>query len=210
LSDTAIWPWLTVLGLGAFHGLNPAMGWLFAVGLGMHRQSRAITLLSLLPIALGHAVAVAAVIVAVVGFGVFIEASVVARLAGVALIAAAAWHALSRHRRRIKVGMQVGLAGLALWSFVMATTHGAGLMLVPAVLPLCFTDSAGGALQAGSLPIALTAVAAHTAAMLAVIGAIALLVYDWLGLGFLRRGWINLDFLWSAALAISGAVLLFV
>ena len=61
------WPWLALAGLGAFHGLNPAMGWLFAVALGLHRQSRRIVWLSLLPIALGHAVSVAIVVARLAG-----------------------------------------------------------------------------------------------------------------------------------------------
>jgi hypothetical protein len=204
-----LWPWVAVLGLGAFHGLNPAMGWLFAVGLGLHRRSRSVTLLSLAPIALGHAASVAAVVVAVVGFGIFVDAATIGPAAGVALIGMSAWHLLYAHRRRVRIGMRTGLAGLALWSFAMATTHGAGLMLVPAVLPLCITGAAGGELAAGgSLPVALAAVAAHTGAMLAVIAAIAVVVYEWIGVAFLRRGWINLDLLWSAALAASGAILL--
>jgi hypothetical protein len=208
-SDAALWPWLAVLGLGAFHGLNPAMGWLFAVALGMHRRSRAVVLQSLAPIAIGHAASIAIVVLAVVAFGIFLDEAVVSRAAGVALVLAAGWHAVYGHRRRVRAGMQTGMIGLGVWSFLMATAHGAGLMLVPAVLPLCLTDMPGGELAAGSFPIALAAVGAHTLAMLAVTGAIAVAVYEWIGLSFLRRGWINLDLLWTAALVVCGAFLLF-
>src|ERR1700730_3264308 len=132
-----LWPWLALAGLGLFHGINPAMGWLFAVALGLHRGSQRTVLVSLVPIALGHAAAVAAVLAGVLALGVAIEHTVLTRIAGIALIAWAAWHALYGHRQRVRVGMQTGLAGLMLWSFLMASVHGAGLMVVPVLLPLC-------------------------------------------------------------------------
>ena len=105
--------------------------------------------------------------------------------------------------------MRTGMAGLALWSFLMASAHGAGLMLVPILLPLGHGGSHASHLPASeSLTLALAAVGVHTLAMLAVTGAIAVAVYDWLGLAFLRRGWINLDLLWTAALAATGLLLL--
>src|ERR1700750_571240 len=114
--------WLALAGLGLFHGLNPAMGWLFAVALGLHRGNRRIVLLSLVPITLGHTAAVAAALL---------------RLAGLVLIGWAGWHALYGHQRRVRVGMQTGLLGLVLWSFLMASAHGAGLMLIPVLAPIC-------------------------------------------------------------------------
>jgi hypothetical protein len=203
------WPWLAAAGLGAFHGINPAMGWLFAVALGLHRHSRATVLVSLVPIALGHAAAVAIVLAAVVAFGVFLDPTLLARFAGAGLIAWAAWHAVYGHRRRVRIGMQTGLAGLGLWSLLVAGSHGAGLMLIPAFLPLCLAESpAEGLTAGGSLPIALAVLGIHTGAMLAVIAAISILVYEWTGLAFLRRGWINLDQIWSGALVVSGVLLL--
>lgn len=204
------WPWLTLAGLGAFHGLNPAMGWLFAVALGLHRRSRRVVLVSLLPIALGHAIAVAVVVAAVVALGIVIDRRVIRLSAGVLLIAWAIYHTVYGHRHRVRVGMQTGMAGLALWSFLMASAHGAGLMLVPVLIPLGLAATpAGEVTDSGPLLISLAAVGVHTAAMLAVTGAIAVMVYEWLGLGFLRRGWINLDYLWTAALVGAGAFLLF-
>lgn len=199
-------PWLAIAGLGVFHGLNPAMGWLFAVALGMHRGDRRAVLAALGPIALGHALAVGAVLAAMLAFGILIDYALLVRLSGVALIGWAVWHVLYGHRRRVRVGMQAGLAGLTLWSLLMASAHGAGLMLLPVVMPLCLTGTPGADLTAdGSLGTALAALAVHTGAMLAVITVISLLVYDWLGLEFLRRGWINLDLVWSAALMACGA-----
>ncbi len=206
---TGLWPWLTLAGLGAFHGVNPAMGWLFAVALGQHRGSRRVVLLALLPIAAGHAVAVAVVVAAVVALGVLVDQRIIRLAAGALLIAWAIYHALYGHRHRVRVGMRTGMAGLALWSFLMATAHGAGLMLVPVLIPLSLAATPAREITAsGSLPVSLAAIGVHTLAMLVVTGAIAVIVYEWLGLAFLRRGWINLDLLWTTALVGAGAFLL--
>ncbi len=206
---TEVWPWLTLLGLGAFHGLNPAMGWLFAVALGQHRRSRRVVLLSLLPIALGHALAVAVVVAVVVALGIVIDQNAIRLGAGLLLFGWAIYHAVYGHRHRVRVGMQAGMTGLAVWSFLMATAHGAGLMLVPVVLPLCLAATPARELTAaGSLPVSLAAIALHTLAMLSVTGLIAVVVYEWLGLAFLRRGWVNLDLIWILALAGAGGFLL--
>jgi hypothetical protein len=202
-------PWLAIAGLGAFHGLNPAMGWLFAVGLGMHRQSGKTVVVSLMPIVLGHAAAIAAVLAAAIALGLVVDGAALAKVVGGVLILWAGWHLAFGHRRRVRVGMQAGLFALGAWSFLMATAHGAGLMLLPVALPLCLSDGpAAGLTAGGSLATGLAAVGVHTAAMLVVIAAIALSVYAATGVGFLRRGWINLDLAWSFALFASGVVLL--
>jgi len=202
-------PWLVLTGLGAFHGINPAMGWLFAVALGQHCGGRRIVWLSLAPIALGHAASILAVVAIVVALGLAIDAHGLNLLGAAVLFAWAGYHALYGHRHRVRVGMRAGMAGLALWSFLMATAHGAGLMLVPVVIPLCLAASPAAELTAGgALPVALAAVGVHMAAMLVVMAAVATLVYEWLGVGFLRRGWVNLDLLWTAALVATGVILL--
>ena len=207
--QAALWPWLTLAGLGAFHGINPAMGWLFAVALGLHRRSRAVVVKALLPIALGHALAILAVALAVVLLGSVVDQRAVRIAAGVLLLGWAGWHTFYGARHRLRFGMQVGMLGLGAWSFLMATSHGAGLMLVPVLLPLCLAASPARELTAaGSLPIALAAVGVHTLALLATTGAIALAVYQWFGVAFLRRGWLNLDRLWTAALVTTGLILL--
>ena len=207
---TELWPWLVLAGLGIYHGINPAMGWLFAVALGMHRQSRRVVLLSLLPIAVGHAVAIAVVVAAFLILGMAINQERMRIAAATVLIAWAIYHSLYGHRHRVRVGMQTGFIGLTLWSFLMATGHGAGLMLIPALLPLGLAvTTAHEPATGGSLPIALAAIAVHMSAMLLVMGLIAVIVYQWVGLGFLRRGWINLDLIWTSAL-VATAVLLFV
>jgi hypothetical protein len=202
-----LWPWIAVIGIGLFHGVNPAMGWLFAVALGLHRNSQRVVLLSLLPIALGHAVAIGVVLTAVLALGLVVEGVMPARIAAVALIGFALWHALYGHRQRVRVGMQTGALGLTLWSFLMASAHGAGLMIVPLMFPICAlgTPAASGS---GATISALAALGLHSAAMLAAIAVISIAVYNWIGVAFLRRGWINLDLIWIGALLFCGVVLL--
>jgi hypothetical protein len=202
-----LWPWLALAGLGFFHGINPAMGWLFAVALGLHRQSGAVVLLSLVPIAVGHAIAIGLVAAAVVGLGLIIDTSLLGQIAGIVLIAWAAWQAIFGRRHRLRVGMQTGLAGLVLWSFLMASAHGAGLMLIPVLIPLCLSGMPGG-VSAASGSIAAAAVALHTGVLLVTIALVSLVVYRWVGLAFLRAAWINLDLVWVLALGICGALLL--
>jgi hypothetical protein len=205
--------WLALAGLGAFHGINPAMGWLFAVALGLHRRSRTVVLTSLIPIALGHALAVGVVALAVVALGTVVDQRVIRVISGVVLIGWAVYHRVYGSRHRVRFGMRVGMVGLGLWSFLMASAHGAGLMLVPFLLPLDPHGASAGHLDGhhvlgGSLSVALAAIGLHTLATLVVTGVTAVLVYEWIGLAFLRRGWINLDLLWTAALVVTGIVLL--
>ncbi|HEY2531375.1 MAG TPA: hypothetical protein VGJ20_26170 [Xanthobacteraceae bacterium] len=204
-----MWLWLAVAGLGLFHGINPAMGWLFAVALGLNRHNERLVWLALVPIALGHALAVAMVVFAALALGLLLDPTPLRHVAGVVLLAWAAWHALYGRRHKVRVGMQTGLGGLFLWSFMMANAHGAGLMLIPAVIPLCLAASPAHELTAsGSLAVALSALAVHTAAMMAAIGTVSIIVYKWVGVAFLRRGWINLDLVWTAALVACGVALL--
>jgi hypothetical protein len=207
------WSWLALMALGAFHGINPAMGWLFAVALGLHRRSRAVVIESLIPIAVGHALAVGLVALAVVMLGAVVDQRALRVASGLVLIGWAVYHKLYGSRHRVRFGMRVGMAGLAAWSFMMATAHGAGLMLVPFLLPLGADSShaghaAGHHMVSGSLTGSLVAIAVHTVAMLVVTGTIAVVVYEWVGVAFLRRGWINLDLLWSLALVATGSLLI--
>jgi hypothetical protein len=203
---TETWPALVFAGLGAFHGLNPAMGWLFAVALGMHRQSRAVVMLSLVPIAVGHAVSIAAVAGLLVAAGTIVPQGLVRTGSGVLLLGWAGYHWRYGHRHRVRFGMQTGLLGLAVWSFLMATAHGAGLMLWPALMPLCPPGIEAG----GDGPVAATlaGVGIHTLAMVATTAVVAAIVFEWLGVGLLRRAWVNLDLLWVLALLVTGGLLL--
>jgi hypothetical protein len=182
------------------------MGWLFAVALGLHRKSRGTVAAALVPIAVGHALAIAAVVVLFLAAGALFDPTAVRWASAALLVGWAVFHALYGHRGRVRFGMQVGLAGLLVWSFLMATAHGAGLMLIPALMPLCLGD-VPGELADTSAGTALAAVGLHTLAMLAVTAAIALAVYEWIGVDFLRRGWVNLDRVWTGALVATAAVL---
>ena len=214
------WPFLLLL--GAYHGLNPAMGWLFAVARGLQRGSRAAVLDSMLPIATGHALSIAIVVAAIGILRALVDFALLRIAAAVLLIGFGVYRLLARHRAR--AGMKVGAAQLLLWSFLMATAHGAGLMLVPALLALPICAPHTGAthmlqpdphmhmMQAdalsGSTAIAFAAVGIHTLAMLVVATVTAVAVYEWVGLAFLRRGWFNLDLLWAFALIGVGVILL--
>ena len=200
---TAAWPWLALAGLGAFHGLNPAMGWLFAVALGLQRQSMRAVLWSLLPIALGHAASIAIVVATVALLRALIDLNVLRWGAALLLTGFGVYRLIARHRGR--GGMQVGFGDLVLWSFLMATAHGAGLMIVPVLLHLPVHVGHAVHLQPD---MGAAAVGLHTAVMLVVAGVTAVVVYRWVGLAFLRRGWINIDLVWALALIAAGGALL--
>jgi hypothetical protein len=202
--------WFALIALGAFHGLNPAMGWLFAVALGLYRRSRKAVLAALVPIALGHALSIAAVVYAALALGRAIDPTSFRVGSGALLIAWGLYHLAYGHRHRLRIGLSTGLAGLFAWSFAMATAHGAGAMLIPVLTPLAPAgEHAQHMPAAASLPTAALAVLVHSLAMLVTTGAAALVVYHWAGLDFLRRGWINLDLIWTAALIGMGLWLLF-
>jgi hypothetical protein len=205
--------WATVVGSGIFHGANPAMGWLFAAALGLQHGSRKALLWALPPIALGHAASVLLVTTSAVAFGVLAQTAHLRVIMGAMLIGWAAYHHLYGQRHRVRVGMTAGFVGLALWSAAMATMHGAGLMLIPALLPLCGAGSGAAAgSAAGSFLTSMQSVgqvtAIHTMITLLTGAAIALAAYEYLGLGMLRRGWINFDWLWCGALTLTGVLLI--
>jgi hypothetical protein len=212
------WPWLAVAALGAYHGLNPAMGWLFAVALGLQEGRRGAVLRALPPIALGHEASVA-LVVALVGGAQTLVAPALLRPAGAAALLLFGAFKLLKPRSHVRwVGMRVSPGELVVWSFLMSTAHGAGLMLFPVLLGLPTAGGAADALvhdlpgfspSAAALVQDLAAVLLHTLAMLLAMGALALLVYDKLGLSVLRRAWVNLDLLWAAALVGGGLVTLF-
>jgi hypothetical protein len=216
------WPWLSLLVLGAFHGLNPAMGWLFAVSLGLQERRLRAVVTALGPIALGHALAIVIAAVAVSTLGLVIPQRLLLTLGGGVLLGFAAYKVVTRFRHPRWVGMRVGPRELVLWSFLMASAHGAGLMLVPVLAglrgegvssALAHADHLGHAghqVPGGhdSLLPALAAVGLHSFAMLAVAGVIALVVYQKLGVEVLRRAWVNLDLIWVGALVVVGGLAL--
>ena len=167
----SVWPWLAVAGVGALHGLNPATGWMFAAARGVRSHDRSQALRALTPIALGHATSVA-LVAAAVALGLSMDRLVLPALAGALLVVGAVVHRSGLAAKRTR--LPLAQTGLALWSFMMSTAHGTGLMLVPALIPLCMADAPAREITAsGSLALALAAVVVHTAAMLAVTGVIA-------------------------------------
>ncbi|MFL5492923.1 MAG: hypothetical protein ACJ8DC_00925 [Gemmatimonadales bacterium] len=209
--------WLAVAGLGAVHGVNPGMGWLFAVALGLQEGRARAVWRALSPLAVGHALAIGAAVLVALALGRVVPAEALRWIVAGALVTLGGARLL-RHRHPRYGGMQVSLRELTAWSFLMASAHGAGLMLLPLLV-----GATGGAarphsthLMAASLvpglpvpgPVALglQVTALHTAGYLLVTGLIALLVYWKLGLRMLRTMWINLDLIWGGALVVTGAV----
>lgn len=210
------WAWIALILLGAWHGINPGMGWLFAIALGLQRRTSRAVWQALVPIVAGHLVSV----VAVVALAELAGASLSPRHAkyGVAALLAgfALYRFFSRKHHPSIGGMQVGFRQLALWSFLMATAHGAGLMLLPVLLGMGMEDGMGHNMSHfmampsfPSLGTALAGVGIHTLAYVAVMGLVAWTVYYKLGLSLLRRAWFNLDMVWGMALmATAGLTLL--
>ncbi len=217
MTEPAAVPWLALALLGATHGINPGMGWLFAAALGLQEGSTRAVLRALGPLAAGHAVAVAATLVVAAGLGLLLADGPV-RVVVAGTLAGLALHRLLRGGHPRYGGMRVGPRELAVWSALMAGGHGAGWMVVPAVLSRdsgpAAAVGAGHAHHAGlagpavDLGPALAATLAHTAGYLLVAALVAVVVQRRVGVAFLRRGWINLDRLWAGALLITAAVTL--
>jgi hypothetical protein len=206
------WNSLGLVALGAGHGLNPGMGWLFAVALGMQEGRTRAVWRALSPLALGHALSVGAAVLVAAALGQVLPPAALRWIVGGSLLGLGALRLL-RHRHPRYGGMRVGFRELTAWSFLMATAHGAGLMVLP-LLPGASGTHAMHMAQAsvmplsGSLDAGLWATALHTAGYLLVTGLIAVVVYSKLGLRMLGTMWINLDLIWGWALLITGGVAL--
>ena len=210
----AQWPWLTLILLGAWHGINPAMGWLFAVALGLQKRSRISVFEALLPIAFGHALAIGSIVFLVYFLGMAIPLKWLQMGGAATLFCVAIWK-LWRARHPTWVGMRVSFWDLTNWSWIMASAHGAGLMIIPVLLgaraSFCGSVSSDETLSATLDPVlGLFVVVIHTISHLAVSGVTAWLVYDFVGLAVLRRAWVNLDWIWCCSLLGAAIVLLFV
>jgi hypothetical protein len=218
-----LWPWLVVFALGLFHGLNPAMGWLFAVALGLQEQKRAAVLRALLPIALGHALSIGIIIGAVLVARISLPHSTL-KFAAAGILFAFGLYRLFRSRHPNWVGMRVGFGDLTLWSFIMASAHGAGLMLIPLFLKSADAPLGTAASPMGShmhsmsgfgfgnvsSPSLLSgSIVVHTFGYLLATGVVAMLVYEKLGVGLLQHAWFNIDLFWMLALMIAGLFILF-
>jgi hypothetical protein len=208
--STAMW---LMLFLGAYHGINPGMGWLFAVALGMQQQKASAVARSLVPMAIGHAAAIGGVVLAAAMLGSALPLAAVRYLVA-ALLIGLGIRRLVRHRHPRWVRMRVGFGDLVTWSFLMASAHGAGVM----VLPVLLGSSTGQTTDhialhshssAATSPLAgLVATGVHTIGYLAATGVIAWVVYSKLGLALLRTAWFNLDAAWAAALLVAGLITL--
>ena len=208
--------WHAMVLLGAYHGINPGMGWLFAVALGMQQGSARGVWRALPPIALGHAASVGIVLVTAALAGLVLPLDVLRVLVALSLTTLGLYR-LWRHRHPRYGGMQVGFRDLTVWSFLMASAHGAGFMVLPFVMPAPATSLAAGHDHAAHLAsmhatVAASdaaAVAIHTLAYLVVMTLTAWVVYRKLGLRLLRTAWLNMDWLWAGALFATGVVVLF-
>ena len=150
-------------------------------------------------------------------FAVYIVGAVVPsrwlQVGGAATLLVIAIWKLWRARHPNWVGMRVSFWDLTTWSWLMASAHGAGLMVVPVLL-------GGKSVFCGAAPsstssllsfhplIATAAVGVHTFSHLIISGLVAWIVYDFIGLAVLRRSWINLDLIWCFSL-LGAAVILF-
>ena len=206
--------WQAMLFLGAYHGINPGMGWLFAVALGMQQGSVRGVWRALPPIALGHAVSVGVVLTAASLAQFVVPLDTLQILVAVMLVMLGLYR-LRHHRHPRFGGMQVGFQDLTIWSFLMASAHGAGFMLLPFVMPVpaalsAATDHHAHMASAHSTMATADAmaVAIHTLAYLAVMTLAAWTVYRKLGLGLLRTAWINMDWVWATALVVTGIAVL--
>jgi hypothetical protein len=209
--------WLMLL-FGAYHGLNPAMGWLFAVALGMQEQKGSAVARSLVPLAVGHAVAIGSVVLIAVLLGMTLPL-VVIRYCVAAVLVGLGIYCLVQHQHPRWVRMKVGFWDLTVWSFLMASAHGAGLMVVPVLLGRSTVEAHGpmaghshlstSASSTTASPLAaMLATGVHTVAYLAVTGLVAWVVYRKVGLALLRKAWLNFDLVWAVALVATGLVTL--
>jgi hypothetical protein len=212
------WPWVALVVLGAYHGLNPAMGWLFALSLGLQEKRRSAVVGALLPIALGHATAITLAILVLRFIQHFLPMNILKW--GVALfLFALGIYRLFRASHPRGAGMRVGGRDLFVWSFLMASAHGAGLMLLPVLMAQPMSGMTHRMAEGASvIPSSLSAstigfaVLIHTASMLAVAGILAIAffeAYEKVGLRLLRHTWLNFDLVWAIALLVAGFVVLF-
>ena len=203
--------WLTLAGLGAYHGVNPAMGWLFAVSRGMQERSRRAVLRSLVPIAIGHEASIALVALLVIVLSTSTDPSALRIGAAAALVAFGIFRFVKPRAHFRWTSMRVSDRELGVWSFLMSTAHGAGLMVAPVILGLEASRHSHDDMAMLSGPIDITAVgvAVHVLVMVAVMAAVAFFVYERVGVQVLRRAWLNTDQVWAAAFIAAAPITLF-
>ena len=181
-------------GLGAFHGINPAMGWLFAVFLATQRRSGQALVCSLLTVGAGHTASVAILAALVALARSTLPAGPVRLGSALALLVFGLYRLVRYYRHPGWASLNVTYRSLFAWAFLIATAHGSGLMLAP-----LFVAAPHGAHSAAM-------VAAHLVGLMAAMAAVSSIVYWRLGIGVLRRMWPNFDLVWGAALVLAGLV----
>jgi hypothetical protein len=206
---TSDWSLLLMAGLGAYHGLNPAMGWLFAVGLGLQERSRGALLRALAPIALGHELAIGVVAALVVTLGLFADSRPLRVGAAIVLVAFGLFRFARPRAHPRWARAKVNRRELTWWSFLMSSAHGAGLMVAPVLVGAgasasAATDGHEHVERMSSVAQALVVMTVHVGAMLTVMAAVALLVYEKLGVSVLSRAWLNTEYAWAAAFIFAG------
>jgi hypothetical protein len=217
MSHFSPWPWAAIFLLGAYHGINPGMGWLFAAALGMQKKSAVAVWQSLVPIAAGHFIAVGVVVAAAVAAGAVLPLHYV-KIAAACILLVFGLQRLIRKSHPRWGGMQVGCRDLCIWSFLMASAHGAGFMLLPILLKMSAMHSSAIGASAPHLHgsvfegpwTAPTALVVHTLGYLLVTGLIAFVVYEKVGLEVLRKAWVNLDLIWAVVLIVTAGLTLLI
>jgi hypothetical protein len=201
------WPWLALALLGAYHGLNPGMGWLFAVARGLQGGGRGVVLASLVPIAIGHEASILVVVGVAVATQELVAPHTVRLLAALALVSFGVYRFARPRSHPRGFGMRVGRVSLAAWSFLMSSAHGAGLMMVPVLLGRPVVELLPATGQRATLVLASTIV--HVTSMLIVMASAALVVYQVVGVRILRRSWFNMDLVWAISLVAAGLITMF-
>ncbi len=203
--------WLAVVASGAYHGVNPGMGWPLAVSAGLMGKGGRDVAAALVPLAAGHLLAMVVILLPFALMTALLDWQREIRIgAGGAVFAFGAYRLLDRRHPRALA--RIRPSQLVLWSFAIATAHGAGLMLLPIYLGLCSAEDldaahrASSILMAGNAGMAVLVSLVHALAVVTAGGLIALLVHRWLGLKFISRSWFNLDVLWAGSLMLIGAI----
>jgi hypothetical protein len=213
-----VWPYILLGLLGAYHGINPAMGWLFAVAIGMQERSRRAVVRSLWPIAVGHECSIVLIAALVLGLGLFTDSSALHVGAGIALIVFGIFRFIKPHAHFRWTRMTVNRRELGWWSFLMSTAHGAGLMVTPVLISAEAATSARASsdheiqhVQNASMSLLGSgfALMLHVASMILVMGVVAVVVYEKLGVAIVRQAWLNTEWLWAGAFVLAGVVTLF-
>jgi hypothetical protein len=209
MADSSTVSWTALLALGAFHGINPAMGWLFAVALGMQERRARAVWVALFPLGIGHALAIGVTVLLAFLSSRIVATATLRTAVALALVAFGIGRLLRQRHPRWR-GLRVGIVGLTYWSFLVAFAHGAGLMVLPFVLHAASGGSAHmNHVTAGSdLVTSLLAAAVHGVGYLVTTATIAWIVYSKLGLALLRTAWVNLDLIWAAAAIATGVLTL--